>query len=109
MKRRLISDISNIFSIRASILSKLVSLSESCICDYILETKWSDDDLLEIDIGIGKINMLISNDSVEYQFKPSSKLERSITNAVINNKNPLEKTLEEGIETRLLSTYKELF
>ena len=109
MKRKLLFDISNIFSIRISLLNKLVELAENCICDYILEANLNDDELVEINIGFGKIIILLSSDCVEYRFIPSMKLEKSIVNTLSSGKSPLEQNLEVGLENKLISTYKELF
>lgn len=109
MKHKLLFDISTIYSIRISILNKLSDLVEICICDYLLEAKLQDEDLVEINIGFGKILILLTSDAVEYQFIPSSKLEKLIKNTLFTNKSPLEKNLEIGLENKLVSTYKELF
>lgn len=109
MKHKLMTDISTIYSIRASILSKLERLAETCICDYLVEAKLCDDDLVEINVGIGKLMILILDDSVEYQFIPSNRLERLISKSIIDLKSPLEQEIEEGIEEKLVYTYKELF
>lgn len=109
MKQKLIEDISAIYSIRASILNKLIKLAETCICDYLVEARLNDDDLVEINIGIGKLVILILDNYVEYQFIPSNKLEKLISKSIIDAKSPLEHTLEEGIEEKLVYTYKELF
>lgn len=109
MKHKLLNDISTIYSIRASILNKLTELAELCICDYLVEAKLLDDDLLEINIGIGKILILILEDSLEYQFIPSSRLEQLICDSIIKLKSPLVSKSEQGLEEKLVSTYKELF
>lgn len=109
MKHKLLVDISNIFSIRISLLTKLCDLIENCICDYILEAYLKEEDLVEINIGFGKIIILLSSDSVEYRFVPSSKLEKSIIKTISSRKSPLETGLELSLENKLLSTYKELF
>ena len=109
MKRKLLDDISAIYSIKLSILNKLVKLAELCIGDYLVEAELSDEELLEINIGIGKLSILISNDSLEYQFIPSTKLEQLIYNSIIELKSPLVSTSEKGLEEKLISTYKELF
>lgn len=109
MKRKLLSDISTIYSIRTSIFNKLVELAEACICDYLIEARLADDDLLEINIGIGKILILVLEDSLEYQFIPSSKLEQLTRNSMTKLKSPLVEISEKGLEEKLISTYKELF
>lgn len=90
-------------------MNKFKEISEDCICDYVLDARIKEDDLLEVDIGIGKISMLILEDGIEYMFKPSSSLEKSISKSILNNKSVLLEDVEKGLSNRLLSTYKELF
>lgn len=109
MKYKLLLDLSSVSSIRISLLNKLSELAETFICDYILEARLKDEDFIEINIGFGKIIILLSSDSIEYRFIPSSKLENSIIKTISSNKSPLEENLEVGLEDKLISTYKELF
>lgn len=109
MKHKLLPDLSSIYSIRISLLNKLSELAELCICDYLLEAKIKNDDLVEINIGIGKIVILLLEDSLEYQFIPSSNLEKHSINTLLDMNSPLKDAVETGLENKLLSTYKELF
>lgn len=109
MKQKLLTDISKLTNIKYSIFSKLKEISEECICDYVLEAKLRDDDLIEIDIGFGKLSMLVLEDGIEYMFKPSLSLEKSISNVIFSDEKVLVKKVEEGLSNRLISTYKELF
>lgn len=109
MKYKLLEDIANIYSIKLSLLNKLSDLVETCICDYLLEAKLQDNELVEINIGFGKILILITSNSIEYQFIPSTRLEKSTIKTLNTGKSPLEHELENGLEKKLISTYKELF
>lgn len=109
MKRNLITDLSALSLIRMSILDKLIELSELCICDYIIESKIKDTDFIEINIGIGKLSILRSDESIEYRFIPSNKLEKLIIANIDSNKSLLTEKSEVGLENKLLTTYKELF
>lgn len=109
MKQKLLSDISSLTNIKYSIINKLKEISEECICDYVLEAILKNDDLIEIDIGIGKISILVLEDGVEYSFRPSSSLEKSISKTILDDENILVDKVEKGLSNRLLSTYKELF
>lgn len=104
----LIEDLSKLSNIPQSILRKLVDASRWCICDNLIESKEKNKDLSEIDIGIGKLNILVSEDQVEYQFVPSRALEKNIKQTVIKGKNPLEIAVENSLNTRIKNTYKEL-
>lgn len=109
MKHKLLYDIANIYSIKFSLLNKLSDLAETCICDYLLEAKLQDNELVEINIGFGKIMILITSNSIEYQFVPGTRLEKALIKTLTTGKSPLEQELETGLEKKLISTYKELF
>ena len=109
MKVDLLSDISTLSLIKPSIISKLETIAESCLCDYLVEASLSDEDLVEIDIGIGTLSILTVNNELQYQFKPSSRLEKRFVTSFVDQKSPIVIQVEEGLENRLLSAYKELF
>ena len=73
MKYNLIDDISSLSLIKPSILNKLIDISQSCLCDYVDNMSILEDSLVEVDIGIGTLNIFIEEDVIKYQFKPSKK------------------------------------
>ena len=109
MEKNLIEDVAKLSSVKSSLLKKFSRLSEYCISDYVLESKLEDEDLTEIDIGIGKLKLLITDDELRYSFTPSQRLEKMMIDSYQNEKHVLEQKVEEGLENRLLSAYKELF
>ena len=109
MKYKLMQDLSAISSIRSSVLSKLVDISEACLCDYLVEAKSSHSSCLEVNIGIGKLVFLLYDNSIEYRFVPSSKFEQHIIKSLSSMKSPLLDTLETNLEDKILSTYKDIF
>ena len=108
MEKNLIEDVSKLFNLKSSLLKKFVRVADYCISDYVLEAKLSDEDVTEINIGIGQLKLLITDDSLSYQFVPSKKLETMIIDAYQNEKSEMTEVLEGDIENRLLSAYKEL-
>ena len=109
MKQKLMWDLSNMTSIKPSVLDKLVNITEFCICDYLIDAKLSDNDIVEVDIGIGKLLLGISQNSVEYKFIPSGGFEKLVVDSLLTMKSPIMTKLEDGIESKLMSSYKELF
>ena len=59
MKYNLIDDISSLSLIKPSILNKLIDISQSCLCDYVDNISILEDSLVEVDIGIGTLNIFI--------------------------------------------------
>lgn len=108
MQQYLLQDLSAVSAIPVKTFTKLVELSEYCISDMVNELDMSDDDLLELDIGLGTISILIVDDSVQYAFSPSSALEDIIVKTLEDKMTFLTDALERNLESKLLATYKEL-
>lgn len=109
MEQNLIADLSQLSVVKPSILNRFCKLADKCISDYVLEAKLSDEDTISIDIGIGKLDLVIEDSELNYYFTPSKKLENMIIEVYQNEESILTKSIEEGLEERLLSAYKELF
>lgn len=108
MKYNLLKDVSNITRLRNSVMNTITDISKYCICDYIDNLKINDEDVAEIDIGIGVLFIEVLDDEVKYQFKPSSSLEKNIVNTIVDENNPLVQAAETNLEKRIYNTYKGL-
>lgn len=108
MKYNLIDDISSLSLIKPSILNKLIDISQSCLCDYVDNMSILEDSLVEVDIGIGTLNIFIEEDAIKYQFKPSKKLEKNLVQTVVDGNSPLTYKIEKKLNKKILNTYKEL-
>ena len=108
MKYNLIDDLSSLSLIKPSILNKLVDISQTCLCDYVDNLSILEESSIEIDIGIGTLNISVEDDSIKYQFKPSKKLEKNLVQTVVNGDNPLIYKIEKKLNKKILNTYKEL-
>lgn len=108
MKYNLIDDISSLSLIKPSILNKLIDISQSCLCDYVDNMSILEDSLVEVDIGIGTLNIFIEEDLIKYQFKPSKKLEKNLVQTVVDGNSPLMYKIEKKLNKKILNTYKEL-
>ena len=84
------------------------TISELCICDYINELDMIDEDVLDIDIGIGVISILIIEDEIQYSFSPSTLLEKSMIKTIETKQSPLVNKLEINLENKINSTYKDI-
>ena len=108
MKRFLLKDISSITNINDKVINKMSQISELCICDYLDELDCINEDVLNIDIGIGTISMLIIENEIQYSFSPSNKLETMIIKTIETKENPLVNKLEINLENKINSTYKDI-
>ena len=108
MKQFLITDLQTLTQLNNSVFSKLISLAELSICDDINELDMSADNVLDLDIGIGKIYFMVTEDSLQYQFVPSRSLENAIVKTLETKSNPLVASAETNLEMKIVKTYKEL-
>ena len=108
MTHNLMDNLGSLTLIKSSILTKLVDVSENCICDYILNTIEEDEDITSINIGIGNIYINISDDELNYKFIPNKKLEKKILKTIDTGESPLVMSIEDKLNQRILNTYKEL-
>ena len=109
MEQDLIKDVAELAVTKKLFLDKLINIADYCISDYILEAKLSDEDMISIDIGIGVLQILITSREVQYNFIPSTKLEKSIIETYQTENSVLSETISESLVSRMLTTYKELF
>lgn len=108
MNRYLLKDVSSLTNINDKIISKLADISKLCICDYINELDIIDEDVLNVDIGIGIISMLIVDDEIQYSFSPSTILEEALIKTIEDKESPLINKLEVNLEKKINSTYKDI-
>ena len=104
----LVKNLNTLTLIKSSILHKLVTISENCICDYTLESVENDEDIVTIDIGIGIIYINILDSELSYKFVPSKKLEKKIIKTIETGDSPLIQDIEDKLNQRIFNTYKEL-
>ena len=104
----LIKDIATITLIKFPIFSKLINVSEVCICDYVNTSQIKGSDIIEVDIGIGTLFINIANDEILYKFVPSKKLEKKLVKTIVDGKSPIIDKVENKLNNKILNTYKEL-
>lgn len=102
-------DLSTITTIPYQTLQKLFEKLSWVICDAVQDSLMNKEDFASIDIGIGTVDISVSNDTVEYRFVPSKSLESSVIQTVEDKSNPLVKNIESSLVKRIVNTYKDLF
>jgi len=105
---KLIEDISAITTLPIKTLDRLFDKGAECICHSVLESKLNGESVCSIDISVGEIKVIISNDTISYRFIPSNKLEAMLVDTIVNNNDPLVKDIEDTLINRILNTYKDL-
>jgi hypothetical protein len=104
----LIKELETITTIPEASLNKLIERSIYCICEDIEESKLQDDKISEIDIGIGTLTVLKTEDTLKYKFTPSAKLNDAVIATIVDGKNPLIKASETSLVNRITNVYKDL-
>lgn len=104
-----LENLSTITTIPYHTLQKLFNELSWIICDSLEESCINNQEYASIDIGIGTIDIAVVDDSVQYRFVPSSKLEDSVRETIENKKSPLVSNIEKSIVKRIVNTYKDLF
>ena len=108
MQNNLLNDLSIITTIPQATLTKLTDKSIWCICNSLEEAILKLESIAEIDLGIGKLLLGIEDNSLEYKFIPSPKLESNIIKTIKDKKNPLINQLESSLADRIINVYKDM-
>ena len=104
-----LKDLSTITTIPYHTLQKLFDKFSWIICDSVEESCMNNQEYASIDIGIGTIDIAVIDNSVQYRFVPSSKLEENIRSTIEDKKNPLVVATEEALVKRIIHAYKDFF
>lgn len=108
MKYNVVEDVAKLSSVKTSILNKMITVASGCICDYVSNIDILDDELVEIDIGLGTLSIQIIDDEIKYRFSPNNRFERNILDTVNSGKSPLVDMAEQSLEKKFFTTYKDL-
>ena len=102
----LLEDLSTLTTIPLNNLNRLVDKAIWCLCDCVDESKLNKENITSVDIGIGTIDIFVENNTIQYRFTPSRKLETSVRNTVVEGKNPLIETAEDKLTKGMLEIHK---
>lgn len=105
----ILDDVCKITTIPTASMNKLFSKMEWCICNAVEESKLSGENITEVNIGVGTVIISIIDNSIQYKFIPSQKLERGLVDTIVYGKNPLVVNLEETFANRIVKTFKDMF
>ena len=108
MVHNLMQNLEDLTQVKASVLSKITRVSESCICDYVLQAMENDEDIVTVYIGLGTLEISISDDEIFYKFIPNKKFEKKILRTLETEESPLVSEIEAKLNKKILDTYKEL-
>jgi hypothetical protein len=105
---KLLDDLCCLTTVATYNMTQLRKLSESIIGHAVSEGVLDNEEIVEIDIGIGTLYIKIEDD-IKYKFIPSDKLSSVVKQAVETRTSPLNTEIDETLGKRIMNTYKDLF
>ena len=108
-KTNLLSDLGILSGVAVTNLDKLSLISNDIISHAALEAKLNHEPVAEIDLGIGVLYILISEEELKYKFIPSSTLQFAVKQSLVNNRSRLTDKVDHTLSRRIMNTYKDLF
>lgn len=104
----MINELSTLSTLPKSIIKSLFDNECDIIGHKVFETIINNENLCEVDIGIGTLILDIS-DNICYKFIPSQDLEDTLISVVNTNDDCLTKKIENVLSEKIINTYKDLF
>ena len=108
MDLNLKKDLSTLTTVEEKVFNKLIQKIEWCINDSIESAIINNDDVVNVDVGIGNLIIKI-DDAIKYRFMPSKQFEKSLLNTITNERNDLKLNLENSLVSKLQNVYKSFF
>lgn len=106
---KVLEDISATSRLPLGSLNRISNNIETLICHAVNESMHNLEPVCRVDIGIGTLDIFCDNSTISWKFTPSSTLETSMVDMIVNNKDPLVAKLEDSLQERMMNSYKELF
>ena len=104
----MIEDTAILTNVPEYVLKRFIPICNNIICHSIYESQVQGKPQTNIDLGIGELQIFISNDSIRYKFIPSNILEKTITTTVCNKVSPIAVQLDNNLKEKIDKSYKEL-
>lgn len=104
----ILKDVSTITTIPLATLKSLSEKEIWCIVSNFCNNIKIGENLSELDLGIGILQLYYDKDQIRYKFIPSSKLEEALISSAQNHTNPLELMLEKSLITKIMNIYKDI-
>lgn len=106
----IMKDVATVTTIPLATLKTINIKNMECIGHYLLQSYLAGDCKCDVDIGIGHLQLNITDeDQICYTFLPSKKFEKILTDAIEKQNDPLLNAIENALVTRLNNAYKEFF
>lgn len=108
MNNNLASNLSKVTQIPKSTLDDLARAATLVLGHSAIEQLTEKQNIVEMDIGIGRLYIKFLDNEIKYKFIPSKQLDYCIKDAVNNKNDPLINALELNLRERIERTYKRM-
>lgn len=108
MNKNLISDLAILTTIPESNLKKLCNLSKDIISHDVLECIKNNEQICEVDIGIGNLLINLQEESLSFKFIPSKSLQDCLLETIQSKESSLTKNVEKILTDKIIFAYKNL-
>ena len=105
MKFDLAQDVKIFSTLTYTDQQRYYALVKKLISGYVVE---DEDEITEIDIGIGNLYIQKNTDGIRYKFTPSEDFESILINSIKSEKQLVVEGLESEISKIILHAYKDL-
>ena len=109
MMKNLIEDISTLTTIGKYNLDELVNKSVAIISHDVFESIKDREKVTIVDVGIGELYITNIEDTIQYKFIPSKKLNSAVEATYKSKQSPLLLEIDAALGRRITNTYKDLF
>ena len=109
MKYDMLKDLSIVTGIKFATLQPVIMKQVKLLAHDVFQSIQAGEDITEIDIGIGTLQIKVGDENCLYRFIPCAKLSQAIEHTVKTNEDVLVSALEESVAARFEKTYKDMF
>jgi hypothetical protein len=103
-----IQDLASVSTFPYFTLKKLSSKMSDVISYAVKESILSGEDICEVDIGIGKLLIGIT-DEIKFKFIPGEELKSNVFKVYHGDESSLVTKVENSVKSRIINAYKDLY
>lgn len=105
----IVQDLATLTTLPVSNVEYLFDIITDSISHEVLEGKLNNSEFVTISLGkVGKLLISLTDSELRYKFIPSSYLEEKLITTLTTEESSLEKRLQESLDKRIISAYKDL-
>lgn len=103
-----INETATLTTIPEKALNKLMQKMTYCICEDVYESHLAEEEVTQVDIGIGVLYIKYVAGETKWRFIPSANLNDAVTSVYKNGLNLMDSTLNSALAKKFTEAYKDL-